>query len=172
MKPAGYHKSVNENHCRVIVMVGVMGSGKSTVGKLLARQLGWRFIEGDDFHPPSNIQKIRSGVALTDSDRLPWLQSVKAAIVEALNRGESAVIACSALKKSYRDILRTNGEVKFVYLKARLSLIKARLRQRRHHFMNPALIRSQFDTLEEPKKALQVDAGLPLTHTVELIRRA
>lgn len=154
----------------VIVLVGVTGSGKSSVGKRLAAQLGWTFIEGDDFHPPANIEKLKQGTPLTDADRRPWLEAIKEAICKRLSQGESAVIACSALKESYRDILRISSEVKFVYLKASVSLIEARLQKRRHHFMNPALIASQFDTLEEPKKALRIDAGLPLREIVKVIR--
>jgi gluconokinase len=156
----------------VIVLLGVTGSGKSTLGKVLAAQLGWRFIEGDDFHTAANVDKMRRGVALTDSDRIPWLQNVRTAIAEALTQGESAVVACSALKKSYRDVLRVSSDVEFVYLKASMALIEARLQKRRRHFMSPVLIPSQFDTLEEPKKALWVDAGLPPGEAVERIRRA
>lgn len=156
----------------VIVLLGVTGSGKSTVGRLLAAELNWRFIEGDDFHPAANIDKMARGIALSDSDRIPWLQNVSTAIADTLAQGESAIVACSALKKSYRDVLRVGSDVKFVYLKASTALIEARLQKRRSHFMNPVLIPSQFDTLEEPKKALWVDAGLPLRETVEHIRRA
>ena len=156
----------------VIVLLGVTGSGKSTLGKVLAAELVWRFIEGDDFHPAANVEKMRRGVALTDSDRTPWLQNVRTAIAEVLAQGESAVVACSALKKSYRDVLRISSDVKFVYLKASMALIEARLQKRGRHFMNPVLIPSQFDTLEEPKKALRVDAGLPLREAVAQIRRA
>jgi gluconokinase len=154
----------------VIVLLGVTGSGKSTVGRLLAAQLGWKFIEADDLHPPANVEKMRRGVALTDGDRMPWLQRVRTAILKTLTAGESAVIACSALKKTYRDLLRISSEVQFVYLKANASLIEARLQSRRHHFMNPVLIPSQFDTLEEPKNALWIDAGLPAHEAVKLIR--
>jgi gluconokinase len=152
------------------VLVGVTGSGKSSVGQLLAAQLGWRLIEADDFHPQTNIEKLTQGVPLTDADRIPWLEIVKEAILKVLSQGENAVIACSALKKSYRDMLRISSEVKFVYLKANVPLIQARLQKRRHHFMNPALITSQFDTLDEPKRALRIDAGLPLHEIVERIR--
>jgi gluconokinase len=156
--------------CMAIVLIGVTGSGKSTVGRSLAAELGWRFIEADDFHPAASVDKMKRGVPLTDSDRMPWLQSVKTAILTLLTGGESAVVACSALKKCYRILLRTNGEIKFVYLKASPSLIEARLKERRNHFMNPALIPSQFDTLEEPKKALWIDAALPLHEAVKRIR--
>jgi len=156
----------------VIVLLGVTGSGKSTLGKALAAELGWRFVEGDDFHPAPNIDKMRRGVALTDSDRIPWLQNVRTEIAGALARGESAVVACSALRESYRDVLRISSDVKFVYLKASMALIEARLQKRQGHYMNPVLIPSQFDTLEEPKKALWIDAGLAVPEAVEQIRRA
>lgn len=154
----------------VVVLLGVTGSGKSTVGKLLATELGWRFIEGDELHPPANVEKMRRGIALTDADRMPWLENLKTAILRTINEAKSAVVACSALKKSYRKLLRISDEVRFVYLKASAGLVEARLRERRHHFMNPALIPSQFDTLEEPKKALWIDSGLTLHDAVKLIR--
>ena len=154
----------------VVVLLGVTGSGKSTVGKVLAAEIGWRFIEADELHLPANIEKMRRGVALTDTDRMPWLQNVRTEILRAITEGESAVVACSALKKSYRKLLRISGEVKFVYLKASPSLVEARLHERPHHFMNPALIPSQFDTLEEPKNAVWIDAGLPVHDAVKMIR--
>lgn len=154
----------------LIVLIGVMGCGKSSVGKLLAAQLGWIFLEGDDFHLPANIEKLRRGVPLTDGDRIPWLKAIQEVIRNKVNQRENAVIACSALKKSYRRMLQISSEVKFVYLKASIPLIEARLKRRRNHFMNPALIRSQFDTLEDPKKALWIDAGLPLGEIAKLIR--
>jgi gluconokinase len=154
----------------IIVLMGVTGSGKSTVGNLLAQQLGWRFFEGDDFHSPDNIQKLRRGEPLSDEDRKPWLEAIREAIRAAIDRGENAVIACSALKKSYRKVLQIDGQVSFVYLKASIALIQERLKNRVGHFMNPSLIQSQFATLEEPGEGLQIDAGLSPDEIVQVIR--
>jgi gluconokinase len=154
----------------IIVLMGVTGSGKSTVGNLLAQQLGWRFFEGDDFHSPDNIQKLRRGEPLSDEDRKPWLEAIREAIRTAIDRGENAVIACSALKKSYRKVLQIDGQVSFVYLKASIALIQERLKNRVGHFMNPSLIQSQFATLEEPGEGLQIDAGLSPAAIVQVIR--
>jgi gluconokinase len=150
--------------------MGVTGSGKSTVGKLLAQQLGWKFVEGDDFHSPANIEKMRRGMPLNDDDRRPWLEAIRESIRKMVERSENAVIACSALKHSYRQMLRITGEVVFVYLKANIDTVRERLRNRTGHFMNPDLIQSQFDTLEESEQALRVDASLPPGEIVRRIR--
>jgi gluconokinase len=154
----------------IILLMGVTASGKSTVGKQFALELGWRFLEGDDFHSPENIQKLRQGMPLNDEDRKPWLEAIRETIRATLVRGENAVIACSALKERYRRMLRVSEQVIFVYLKATIPLIQERLRRRVGHFMNPNLIQSQFDTLEEPKDALQIDAGLTPAEIVRIIR--
>jgi gluconokinase len=134
----------------IIVISGVSGAGKTTVGKLLARGLGWHFVEADDFHPAANIEKMRSGRPLTDEDRSPWLERLREEIKRLVAAGENAVLACSALKRAYRDRLRVSNEVKFVFLRGDLALVQKQLRRRRAHFMNPALLQSQFDDLEEP----------------------
>jgi gluconokinase len=154
----------------IIVLMGVTGSGKSTVGKILASQLGWKFVEGDDFHSPKNIEKMRRGEPLNDADRRPWLDAIREVIRTTIDRGEDAIIACSAFKESYRKLLQIHGQVSFVYLKASMALIQDRLKNRVGHFMNPDLIQSQFDTLEEPEQALQVDAGLSPAEIVQVIR--
>lgn len=154
----------------VIVLIGVAGSGKTTVGKLLARRLGWIFYDGDDFHSPANIEKMARGLPLGDEDRKPWLQAVRDLIVKIVEQRENAVIACSALKQSYRRFLGVRGEVIFVYLKAEKPLIRERLKRRTAHFMNPALLESQYDALEEPDGALQVDASLSAAEIVRIIR--
>lgn len=154
----------------IIVLMGVTGSGKSTVGKLLAQQLGWKFFEGDDFHSPANIEKMRRGMPLSDDDRRPWLEAIRESIRQMVERSENAVIACSALKHSYRQMLRITGEVVFVYLKANIDIVRERLKNRTGHFMNPDLIQSQFDTLEESEQALRVDASLPPGEIVRRIR--
>jgi gluconokinase len=154
----------------IIVMTGVTGSGKSTIGRLLAAQLQWKFYEGDDFHPSVNIEKLKRGAPLDDEDRLPWLTAIRDTIRAAIDRGENAVIACSALKESYRRMLRINAEVVLIHLQANPELIDERLKHRTGHFMNPSLIQSQFETLEEPEAALQIDAGLSPGEIVRLIR--
>ena len=135
----------------IVIVFGVSGAGKTTVGKLLAQQLGWRFIEADDFHPKANIEKMRSGCTLTDDDRGPWLQRLRDEIERSLGAGENAVLACSALKRKYRDVLHVNSDVKFVFLRGDYALVAEQLGHRRGHFMNPELLRSQFADLEEPK---------------------
>lgn len=154
----------------IIMLIGVTGSGKSTVGRLLAAQLGWQFCEGDDFHPAANLAKMTRGVPLDDEDRKPWLQAIQRVIRDAVEKRENVVIACSALKESYRSMLQVEGEVIFVYLKADSALIQQRLKKRTGHFMNPVLIASQFDTLEEPNQALQIDAALTPAEIVLVIR--
>jgi gluconokinase len=135
----------------IVIIFGVSGAGKTTVGKLLAREFGWRFIEAYDFHPPGNIEKMRSGNPLTDNDRWPWLERLRQQIEQLLSARENAVLACSALKRTYRDRLRVSGEVKFVLLRGDYALVEKQLRSRHGHFMNPELLRSQFADLEEPK---------------------
>jgi gluconokinase len=131
--------------------MGVSGSGKTTIAKGLADAEGWTLLEGDSFHPPANVAKMKSGTPLTDEDRWPWLRAIAAAIDAYRARGESAVVACSALRRAYRDILidgRT--DVRLVYLKGSHALIAERMRARKGHFMPAALLDSQFRTLEEP----------------------
>jgi gluconokinase len=135
----------------IVIVFGVSGAGKTTIGKLLAEQLCWKFYEADDFHPRANIEKMRSGRPLTDEDRWPWLKLLREQITRALTAKENAVLACSALKRVYREHLRVSGEVKFVFLRGDYALIAEHLRRRRGHFMNPDLLRSQFADLEEPK---------------------
>ena len=134
----------------IVIVFGVSGAGKTTVGKLLAQELGWRFYEADDFHSQANIDKMRSGIPLTDEDRWPWLESLRQLIKRSLEAGENAALACSALKRAYRERLRISEEVKFVFLRGDYALIAKQLRRRRGHFMNPKLLRSQFADLEEP----------------------
>lgn len=137
----------------VIVLMGVSGSGKTTVGRLLARQLGWEYYEADDYHSGASVEKMRRGVPLEDADRRPWLEALRELLRGCLGRGESAVLACSALKESYREFLLIDERVVLVYLKGDYELIRQRLAARRGHYMNPSLLRSQFDALEEPAAA-------------------
>lgn len=140
----------------IVIVFGVSGAGKTTVGKLLAREIGWRFVEADDFHPVTNIEKMRSGRPLTDEDRWPWLERLRQQIDQSLDAGQNAVLACSALKRAYRDRLRVSDEVKLVFLRGDHALIEKQLRKRRRHFMNPDLLQSQFDDLEEPQQGENV----------------
>ncbi|MGB8770905.1 MAG: gluconokinase [Candidatus Korobacteraceae bacterium] len=156
----------------IIILMGVSGVGKTTIGRALAEELHWRFAEGDDFHSAANIAKMHAGTPLTDEDRAPWLQSLRDAITGWLASGENVVLACSALKASYRETLRVSSEVKFVYLHASFELIAQRLALRKGHYMNADLLRSQFDTLEEPKDVPTIDASLPVKQIVNEIRAA
>ena len=139
----------------VLIVMGVVGSGKTTVGRLLAERLGWRFADADDFHPASNVEKIRHGTALDDRDRAPWLSALRAAIEQWNADGQGAVLACSALKERYRQELRA-GAVRFVYLKGSRELILSRLRARHGHFASESILESQFADLEEPPDAITV----------------
>ncbi len=135
----------------VVVMMGVSGGGKTTIAQGVATQLGWDVVEGDRFHPPANIAKMSSGIPLDDADRLPWLRAIAVAIDQDLEAGKSAVVACSALKRAYRDILiGSRKNVPLVYLQGSRELIGERMAARKDHFMPPALLDSQFATLEEP----------------------
>jgi gluconokinase len=135
--------------------MGVVGAGKTTIGQLLAQELGWHFADGDDFHPAANVEKIRRGVSLTDADRAPWLAALREAIIQWDAQNENVVLACSALKRAYRDQLRA-GTVKFVYLKGGRELVLARLRARHGHFANESILNTQLEDLEEPEHAITV----------------
>jgi gluconokinase len=143
----------------IIVLMGVSGSGKTTVGKILARELGWTFLDADDYHPPANIEKMRRGIPLNDEDRRPWLQTLRQRVDDACGRGENVVLACSALKHAYQEYLRhdVHGRIHYVHLRGSEALIRQRLAARKGHFMNPGLLHSQFETLEPPDDALPVD---------------
>ena len=146
----------------IVVVFGVSGAGKTTIGKLLAEELGWRFLEADDFHSRANIEKMRSGSPLADEDRWPWLERLREQITRSLAAKENAVLACSALKRAYLERLRVSDDVKFVFLRGDYGLIENQLRHRRGHFMNPALLQSQFADLEEPasdENVLAIELG-------------
>lgn len=134
-----------------IVVMGVSGCGKSTVGALLAERLGWPFEDGDSFHPPANVEKMRAGTPLTDEDRWPWLAAIAARIASARDGGQGVVVACSALKRSYRDALRAgHADIRFLHLTGEPALIMARQAARQGHYMPASLVASQFATLEPP----------------------
>jgi gluconokinase len=154
------------------IVMGVTGSGKTTVGSRLAEKLHCGFYDGDDYHPAANIAKMRRGEPLTDQDREPWLDRLRQLIGDKLAAGESAVIACSALRAAYRARLipadpSLSGWVRFVYLSISPEVARERLAARAGHFMPAALVASQFETLEEPNGALRIDASLPVEQAVE-----
>ena len=153
--------------------MGVTGSGKTTLGEKLAAELGWTFSDADDLHPAANKAKMRAGIPLTDDDRWPWLLAVRQVIEQALRDNRGAIIACSALKAAYRDVLAGGLEpVRYELHDGDPAVLKARLVQRRHEFMNPALLESQIDTLERPPNAIVIDIEPPLDEQVRRIRRA
>lgn len=145
----------------VIVVMGVAGSGKSRIGQSLADALGWQFADADSLHPAANVEKMSHGHPLTDEDRLPWLEKVHSVMSSWIATGTGGVMACSALKQSYRDILAADSEdqVKFAYLKGSFELFQNRLNNRKNHFMKSDMLESQFKTLEAPQDALVVDAA-------------
>ena len=154
----------------VCVLMGISGCGKSTVGKHLADSLGMQFIDADDFHPLSNIEKMARGVPLTDADREPWIEKLAQAAYEK-TRQASVILACSALKEKYRvDLCKYTRRVKFVYLKIDEEVAAERLKNRMSHFMPVALVKSQIDTLEEPKNALVVDGTLPISVIAVMVK--
>jgi gluconokinase len=156
---------------KTIVVMGVSGCGKSFIGDRLAQALGGIFADADDFHPPTNLEKMANGIPLTDADRWPWLEVLREQIVLHRSRTDCYVLACSALKQSYRDRLRGDDSqeiLNFVYLKGSKELIRQRMEQR-DHFMPPALLDSQFDTLEEPQDAIDVDIELSPDDIIKMI---
>ncbi|MDY3552072.1 gluconokinase [Gemmata sp. JC717] len=147
----------------VIVLMGVSGSGKTTVGKQLAADLGWQFVEGDDYHPPENVAKMAGGTPLTDADRRPWLKALRQRIDAACAADENIVVACSALKHEYRDYLERDDPacVRYVYLRGSEDLFRARLEARKGHFMGANMLQSQLEAMEPPVGEVTVDAAPP-----------
>jgi gluconokinase len=151
--------------------MGVVGAGKTTIGNLLAQKLGWQFADADDFHSRENFDKIRHGIALTDADRAPWLRTLHSAIKQWNSEQKNVVLACSALKRSYRDALQA-GDVRFVYLKGSYDLILSRLRLRHGHFASESILKSQLEDLEEPEGAITVNIErTPAEIVAEIIRK-
>ncbi len=152
--------STNPPPASFVVVMGVSGSGKTTVGRLLADRLGWDFYDADDFHPPANIAKMAAGVPLDDPDRLPWLAALHELIARSVAHQQPGVLACSALKDRYRQALQAgDGRVRLVYLKGDYALIEARMQARAGHYMKPEMLKSQFAALEEPPDALVVSVA-------------
>jgi gluconokinase len=157
----------------ILVIMGVSGSGKTTIGQQLAAELGWSFYDGDDFHPATNVEKMSQGIALTDEDRTSWLSALSRLIGDLNTGGKSGILACSALKHTYRETLRQNAsDIKFVYLKGSYDLILKRLKARKNHYMRPELLQSQFDAMEEPGHALIINVEQSPGTIVRQIRQA
>ncbi|YAF96929.1 MAG: gluconokinase [Nodularia sp. CChRGM 3473] len=157
----------------IILIMGVSGSGKTTIGKLLADSLNWEFKDADEFHSTDNIEKMRLGIPLNDIDRKPWLKDLQTAIALWLQENANVVLACSALKANYRQYLRLDHEnIKLVYLQGSLDLLQQRLLRRQNHFMSEKLLNSQLDTLEEPDDAICVDVSEPPQLIVQNIKTA
>lgn len=154
----------------IVLIMGVAGAGKTTVGTLLAKELGWTFADADSYHPPENVKKMASGKPLTDTDRAPWLKALHSLIQDWISKKENAVLACSALRQCYREQLQIAPEVKLVYLRGPLALIHNRMLHRSGHYMDPKLLQSQFDTLEEPSDALVIDVAATAANIVRQIR--
>lgn len=153
---------------RFVVVMGVAGSGKTTVGEQLAQRLGWNFYDADTFHPAENIAKMANGTPLNDTDRVPWLAALSVLISTSLEQDRPAVLACSALKESYRQqLLAGNEGVQFVYLKGSYDLIWSRISRRKDHYMKPQMLQSQFEALEEPVDAWTFDVSLPVDEIVQ-----
>ncbi len=150
-----------------VIVMGVSGSGKTTVGQALARRLGWDFYDADGFHPIENISKMASGIPLGDEDRAPWLASLQALISASLKEKRPGVLACSALKESYRQqLVQGNDDVLLVYLRGDYELIWSRLAARQDHYMKPEMLQSQLDILEEPTDVLAMDISMSVEEIV------
>jgi gluconokinase len=154
----------------IVLLMGVSGAGKTTVGSALALELGWEYADADDYHPVANVEKMRNGIPLTDADREPWLDSLRSLIVAWMAAGKSAVLACSALKEAYRDRLMVGASVQVVYLKADRELLRERLLLRRGHYMKEGMLESQIESLEEPADAIVLNARLSVEEIVRVIQ--
>jgi len=159
------------NKCQLLLVAGVSGSGKSTIGSMLASQIGWEFHDGDSYHPPVNVEKMRSGTPLNDSDRVPWLAAMRAAIEARLRDGRGAVFVASALKEAYRSALCDGLDgIGLVFLHGDFELIRSRMAARTDHYMPADLLQSQFALIEWPKGALEVDVRVTPEDAVRTIR--
>jgi len=154
----------------IILLMGVSGSGKTTVGQALAGQLGWEFADADDYHPAANLAKMSAGIPLTDDDRAPWLEALRRAITAWLAANHNVVLACSALKRAYRDTLLVAPQVALIYLRGTFPLIQERMRERHDHYMKAGMLESQFEALEEPDNAIVIDVNHPVPRIVSEIR--
>lgn len=155
---------------QLLLVMGVAGAGKSTIGHLLAEALGWDFFDGDDFHPPQNVAKMAQGLPLSDADRLPWLQAMRRFIAQRDATQQPAVIAASVLKQQYRDLLmQQDTQIALIYLQGDFDTIYARMQQRQQHFMKAEMLQSQFDALEEPESAWKISIQQSPTQMVAQI---
>ena len=155
----------------IVIVMGVSGSGKTTIGEALGREMGWTYLDADDFHPKANVEKMAAGIPLQDADRWPWLEKMNEKLLEMQRQERSAILGCSALKQTYRDRLARNiKNLKIVYLKGDFDLIHQRVTGRKHRYMPASLLRSQFDTLEPPQGAIEVDIAAPIEKSVASIR--
>jgi len=155
----------------IVIIMGTTGAGKTTIGTLFAAQLNWQVADADTFHPPANIKKMSEGIPLNDADRAPWLEAMRKAILEWIAAGKNVVLACSALKRDYRNELRPSPEVKIIYLKGTYALFAERIRHRHGHFAGEGILAGQFADLEEPDDAITVDAALLPQQIVAEIRK-
>lgn len=153
----------------ILIIMGVSGSGKTTIGSMLSHELGWAFFDADDFHPLANREKMSQGIPLTDEDRSEWLKALQEMIRKNLKEGVSCVLACSALKQRYRDQLTVDKKVRFVYLHGMYDQIETRMKRRQDHYMPVQLLKSQFEALEEPQDAITVDISLAPEEIVNII---
>jgi gluconokinase len=151
--------------------MGPAGSGKTTIGELLAAQLSWKFFDGDNFHSPANVEKMSRGIPLSDEDRVPWLNSIREAMLQWEAQRQNAILACSALKRSYRELLQISPTVKLVYFKGTFELLRERLRSRKGHYAGEQLLASQFAALEEPTDGLTIEVSRSPEEIVAEIRR-
>jgi carbohydrate kinase (thermoresistant glucokinase family) len=156
----------------IVLVMGVSGSGKTTIGEALARELGWKYLDADDYHPRENIAKMAAGIPLEDSDRGPWLEKINEELLKIQKQGESAVVGCSALKQAYRERLaRRLREFEVVYLRGDFELLESRIAARKHRYMPASLLQSQFDTLEPPAHAIEVDVSASIERSVAKIKK-
>lgn len=170
METKAIESMAGETH--ILIIMGPMGCGKTTVGRLLAARLGWPFLDADDFHPQENVEKMKAGIALNDQDRLPWLERLRDEIRDRLLRKQSTILACSALKKTYRDLLGVDqATIRTVYLKGSIEVLRQRVMKREHPYMSRELLQSQLDTLEEPHGGLRVDITYSPEEIVKTIVR-
>jgi len=155
----------------IVIIMGTTGAGKTTIGAMLAAQLNWQFADADTFHPAANIEKMSHGIPLNDADRAPWLEAMRKAILDWIAAGKNVVLACSALKRAYREQLCPSPEVRIIYLKGDYALFAERIRHRHGHFAGQGILAGQFADLEEPDEAITIDAAKSPDEIVSEIRK-